>query len=973
MRMCSAHPLVVVGALLAAVTAEAAPDPAGGCYALEARSTGKLLSHNGRVPFYNANRDTMSAWERFCVVPVADGDYLLQGEDRLYVSSRPGGVVQKAVVPDAFERWRITRDAGGALGLRSRAHDGWLSADGTLDGIVTTKSAYDAWEKWDLVPTEGCVCAVASEPDLNTTAEPAPRSGPIFGFADTHSHPFANHGFGGTVLEGDVSSPLGIQGALHACTYEHGKASRADLLGLVLNHELHDNEGAPGFSGWPAHDNVNHQQMYHGWMERAWRGGQRLQVMLAVSNELICHITKATTGLAYAASVGQLLTGVHPPPPPDLSWSCDDMDSIRRQVDAAKAFEAWLDARSGGPGTGWYRIVYTPDEARRVAESGKMAVVLGAEVDTLFGCSAAAPCERGQVERQIDELYGMGVRHIFPVHVLDNAFAGAAQYNQIFVGANIAKNADTFRIVNCDDAALVGRFGWVQGLGEVCEVFERLPPELLALMPPSLAAAREGLKIACASRPPPGVELPASGGHCNARGLTADGEWLLNRLMDKGMVIDTDHMSARALEATLAIAERRGYPLVSGHTGLVDRVPTPNESAMSGRDVERFRRLGGLVAPILHTGHALAEVKPYGDKVPHACAGSTTSWAQNYLYLVDRMGGPDTAAVPFGSDMNGLISLPAPRFGEHACHGDKTAANPAKQVAYPFTGFGQSGTFGKMTTGTRSYDYNTDGLANVGLVPDFIQDLRNVGIDDRHLGPLFRSAEAYLKLWKTSTERPVAYTRVPLSTRESMSWHNAVAVCAAQGKRLANREEVCLEGPEGMPSLGTPPGDVWMAVGDAENGWISVGEKYPERRCRMHRQTYGTAPGWGLDRGPEPVTGQPAAVLCVDYTLITRGSGVANRDRFTWSDAAGHCEAQGMRLASRGELCPAGPEGEPKYGRLAGDVWLAVSDHSNAWLSVGELYADLRKCKLHREFYGQAPGWGMSTGWHASAVVCVPR
>jgi hypothetical protein len=52
-----------------------------------------------------------------------------------------------------------------------------------------------------------------------------------------------------------------------------------------------------------------------------------------------------------------------------------------------------------------------------------------------------------------------------------------------------------------------------------------------------------------------------------------------------------------------------------------------------------------------------------------------------------------------------------------------------------------------------------------------------------------------------------------------------------------------------------------MAVGDHENAWISIGTSYPERRCRLHEEL-GSAPGWGTDKGPEPATGQPAALLC---------------------------------------------------------------------------------------------------------------
>ncbi len=952
-------------ALCCALPARAAPPD--GCYAMRADSTGQLMSHGGPVvPGYFANRTDLGPWERFCVVGTPEGTHLIQGEDGKYLSARGGGVVQKAWVPGEWERWRFAQGPGGTWGLTNVAHGGWLSADKVLAGVVTTKGAFDAWERWHFEATDGCPCSSMAEPDIATDVTPAPRGGPLFGVADTHAHPFSDLAFGGTTLHGSAFDALGVHGALHQCHFTHGPDSATDLIGLAVNHEQHANGGYPNMDGWPTHANVNHQQMYHAWMERAWRGGMRLQVMLAVNNKLLCHASKITAAAAYAMMASTAIVGIHPPPPPDLTASCDDMASMKRQVAAAKALEAYIDQRSGGPGEGWYRIAYSPVEARRIIEQGKMAVVLGVEVDTLFGCTATGPCDMAEVERQLDEMHALGVRHVYPIHVLDNAFGGAAQYNPMFVAANVLENGQPFSITECDDATLKARMEWTD-LGPVCDVLDKVP------------GAGPELGQICRGRPPPGTVPPGVDRHCNARGLTPRGEQLVNMLMDRGMIIDTDHTSARALEGILAIAEARGYPLVSGHAGLVERIRVPSEAHMAHRDITRFRRLGGLVSPILHSGHTLDEVKPFGERIPHACAGSTTSWAQNYLYAVDAMGGPDVAAVPLGSDLNGMISQPAPRFGERACHGQSTPANPRKRVEYPFPAHGQKGTFGQLRTGHKLYDYNVDGLANVGLFPDWVQDLKAIGLTERDLAPLFRSAEGYVKLWEKADGKPAGYTRVPLSQEASMSWQAAVDHCAAQGKRLANRADVCPDGPESAPRYGRPEGDVWMAVGDMPNAWISVGTAYTERRCKFHRHAHGAAPAWGTDRGPEPVTGQPAALRCVDYTRLPLGLGRPAMRTVTWRDAEGYCAARGLTLATRADLCPDGPAGEPRYGRVPGDVWLAVGDAENAWLSVGESYAPERKCKLHREVYGRAPPWGGQkgpepvTGREPAAVVCRPR
>jgi hypothetical protein len=52
---------------------------------------------------------------------------------------------------------------------------------------------------------------------------------------------------------------------------------------------------------------------------------------------------------------------------------------------------------------------------------------------------------------------------------------------------------------------------------------------------------------------------------------------------------------------------------------------------------------------------------------------------------------------------------------------------------------------------SRIWDINVDGLVHVGLLPDFLQDLENVGTRD--LGALYRSANDYLRVWRRCRRR----------------------------------------------------------------------------------------------------------------------------------------------------------------------------------------------------------------------------
>jgi hypothetical protein len=71
-------------------------------------------------------------------------------------------------------------------------------------------------------------------------------------------------------------------------------------------------------------------------------------------------------------------------------------------------------------------------------------------------------------------------------------------------------------------------------------------------------------------------------------------------------------------------------------------------------------------------------------------------------------------------------------------------------------------TFQQPRVGNRTLDFNTEGMATIGLLPDLIEDVRRDGVTDADLEPLFRSAEAYLRMWEKAEGRGAALaTRVP--------------------------------------------------------------------------------------------------------------------------------------------------------------------------------------------------------------------
>jgi hypothetical protein len=61
----------------------------------------------------------------------------------------------------------------------------------------------------------------------------------------------------------------------------------------------------------------------------------------------------------------------------------------------------------------------------------------------------------------------------------------------------------------------------------------------------------------------------------------------------------------------------------------------------------------------------------------------------------------------------------------------------------------------RSVAGNRDFDINVDGVAHMGMIPDLLQDLRNVGVTAEQLAPLFRSAEDYITMWEViESKRP---------------------------------------------------------------------------------------------------------------------------------------------------------------------------------------------------------------------------
>jgi hypothetical protein len=69
---------------------------------------------------------------------------------------------------------------------------------------------------------------------------------------------------------------------------------------------------------------------------------------------------------------------------------------------------------------------------------------------------------------------------------------------------------------------------------------------------------------------------------------------------------------------------------------------------------------------------------------------------------------------------------------------------------------GKNTPLSRSHAGERDFDINLDGVTHYGMLPDLVQDLKNVGVTDEDLQPFFRSTEHYIQTWSRAEEKAKA-------------------------------------------------------------------------------------------------------------------------------------------------------------------------------------------------------------------------
>jgi microsomal dipeptidase-like Zn-dependent dipeptidase len=382
----------------------------------------------------------------------------------------------------------------------------------------------------------------------------------------------------------------------------------------------------------------------------------------------------------------------------------------------------------------WMKVCWGAAEARATIASGKLAVVLGVEVDSILGGPArwGASVDPARVDQIVNRWWAKGVRLMNPVHLADNAIGGSAIKDDRF---NISNHYLRQKYPGLPEPHF---FEAEAASGDLADVRFLLGGD----------PANNLLINAYGKGYPLYLKKLGKTGHANARGLSQVGSTFLASMIKRGMLIDVEHMSSHALDATLTIAEQRGYPLVSSHTGFrasgARRTPGPpppsvpgcaTEAMRSEAQLRRLKNLGSIIGIFGHVG-PLAGLD----------ADTSANWARAYHYL--RNFGFDKIAI--GTDMNGFAQAPGPRFKPGAIgltHLDPHDGVRALDYGRDVIPFIQK-TLVQSALGKRSFNYNTTGLAHYGLLPDFTMDVALQLQSPDTLETFFHSAEAFLSVWE---------------------------------------------------------------------------------------------------------------------------------------------------------------------------------------------------------------------------------
>jgi microsomal dipeptidase-like Zn-dependent dipeptidase len=504
----------------------------------------------------------------------------------------------------------------------------------------------------------------------------------MYGYVDMHAHPRGDLAYGTELFYG---APYGDPAVVLAnCKADHSawsaKNKNGNLFRVILAQQTEKQnspswkdgkEGYPNFTTWPSWCSILHQQMWVEWIERAHKNGLNIMCALAVSSHCIASAAK-TTG---PQDDGQVLL------------NC--IQGIKDLVAHSTFME----------------IALTPEDARRIVASGKLAVVLGTEMDNIgnfyspadhYKAKFNSTPSNAEIQQTLDTLWELGIRYIFPVHLTNTIFGGTAIAISTLNVANKFNTGEEFipEKVSTKETGIATRLQHPGvGLNTIAKMF------MPSLLPKNINPGKKSNYTFWDTVP--------GFGNRNSLGITERGKFGIAYMMKKGFIIDIDHMSDKMVDEVLAMAVANDYPLTSGHNGL--RGDHGSEFGRTQKQYEQLKQVGGMVG-LSHGDSAAEFVKKFRD--------------------VEKVMGESHIGI--GTDVGGFSPLPA--------------RDTTVKVVY-------DSSFTRCKTGNRTWDINVDGVAHYGLLPDYIRAWDAAGMTANEKKVFMSSAEDFTKMWEKCEAR----------------------------------------------------------------------------------------------------------------------------------------------------------------------------------------------------------------------------
>ena len=545
---------------------------------------------------------------------------------------------------------------------------------------------------------------------------------PVWGLADLHTHPMAHLGLGHRVFHGQPDGDL--KDALDNCNCDHGGWGADNGCGnylrqLVLaafdedagdDHQLGwDYNQWARFQKWPIFRSYSHQQMWYEWVKRAYDGGLRVMVALTVHNKLLAQATIGSYGDIddYSVMTNQIaqlkeFVARHD----DFMGIAHDPFELRDIVRNNK-----LAIIIGSETDDIGNFDRNPAVSELGDETSKLLVKLRLQelhdlglryifpvhlTDNKFAGTAIynplfAVATKFSMNRPLQvEGVNNGIHFKLPSLDATDYLPSADQWISATFSALGNPFAPFQLLVETQgkamgsSASLSDSSIGLAGMSAVTMLPLALASPAAAFVSPVVVKAAtdfDSLHLPTDIYPlgnnyPPYADIGANNtGHRNTNGLTTLGEFAVKEMMKLGMMVDLDHMGEKGVSRALEMAEQvpGGYPMNSGHNSFRVLRYDGSENNRTAEQLARIRNLGGMMGlgwgngDFKYASDGLGYVPTNSSSfVDNDCPGSSKTFAQSAIFALEHM---QRQHVSLGSDINGFVVGPGPRFGPQSAHG----------------------------------------------------------------------------------------------------------------------------------------------------------------------------------------------------------------------------------------------------------------------------------------------------------------